>query len=92
MKYETLNFELTGAVATITLHRLDAANAFNQQIAERIQELVTSPGFRGMPLNYREQRICHRHAELDRRIGVERVREHLRVEPVLDAYATDGWQ
>ena len=61
------------------------------QLAERIQESVTSPGFRGMPLNYQERRIYHWHAELDRRIGVERVPEQLRVAPVLDDWRTDGW-
>ena len=45
------------------------------QLAERIQESVTSPGFRGMPLNYQERCIYHWHAELDRRISVERVPE-----------------
>ena len=44
-----------------------------------------------MPLNYQERRIYHWHAELDRRIGVELVPEHLRVEPVLDDWRTDGW-
>ena len=62
------------------------------QLAERIQESVTSPGLCGMPLNYQERRIYHWHAELDRRIGIERVPEHLRIEPVLDAWVTDGWQ
>jgi hypothetical protein len=61
------------------------------QLAERIQKSVTSPGFRGMPLNYQERRIYHWHAELDRRIGVERVPEQLRVAPVLDDWRTDGW-
>jgi hypothetical protein len=53
---------------------------------EPIQESITSPGFRGVPLNYQERRIYHWHEELDRRIGVERVPEHLRVTPLLD-----GW-
>ena len=51
---------------------------------EPIQESITSPGFRGVPLNYQERRIYHWHAELDLRIGMERVPEHLRVPPVLD--------
>ena len=51
---------------------------------EPIQESITSPGFRGVPLNYQERRIYHWHAELDRRIGVEIVPERLRVPPVLD--------
>ena len=48
-----------------------------------IQESITSPGFRGVPLNYQERRIYHWHEELDRRIGVARVPEHLRVTPML---------
>ena len=51
-----------------------------------IQESLTSPGFRGVPLNYQERRIYHWHEELDRRIGVERIPEHLRVKPMLDAW------
>lgn len=51
-----------------------------------IQESITSPGFRGVSLNYQERRIYHWHEELDRRIGVERILEHLRVKPMLDAW------
>jgi phenylpropionate dioxygenase-like ring-hydroxylating dioxygenase large terminal subunit len=53
---------------------------------EPIQESITSPGFRGVPLNYQERRIYHWHEELDRRIGVERIPQHLRVEPMLEAW------
>lgn len=53
---------------------------------EPIQESLTSPGFRGVPLNYQERRIYHWHEELDRRIGVERIPEHLRVKPMLDSW------
>ncbi|NOT57991.1 MAG: aromatic ring-hydroxylating dioxygenase subunit alpha, partial [Deltaproteobacteria bacterium] len=51
-----------------------------------IQESMTSPGFRGVPLNYQERRIYHWHAELDRRIGMDRVPVHLRVPSLLDAW------
>ena len=50
-----------------------------------IQESITSPGFRGVPLNYQERRIYHWHEELDRRIGIDRIPERLRVTPVLAA-------
>jgi choline monooxygenase len=53
------------------------------QFAPQIQESVESPGFKGIPLNYQERRIYHWHEELDRRIGLNRVPAHLRVEPVL---------
>jgi hypothetical protein len=36
-----------------------------------------------MSLNYQERRLYNWHEELDRRIGVENVPEHLRVKPVL---------
>jgi phenylpropionate dioxygenase-like ring-hydroxylating dioxygenase large terminal subunit len=53
------------------------------QFAPQIQESVESPGFKGIPLNYQERRIYHWHEELDRRIGLNRVPAHLRVEPLL---------
>jgi hypothetical protein len=53
------------------------------QFAEQIQESVESGAFRGINLNYQERRIYHWHEELDRRIGAERVPEHLRVKPML---------
>ncbi|MFC3215071.1 RHO alpha subunit C-terminal catalytic domain-containing protein [Novosphingobium panipatense] len=53
------------------------------QYAPQIQESLESPGFKGMPLNYQERRIYHWHEELDRRIGLNRVPEHARVEQVL---------
>ncbi len=53
------------------------------QFAEQIQESVESAAFRGITLNYQERRIYHWHEELDRRIGRERIPEHLRVEPRL---------
>ncbi len=43
-----------------------------------------SPGFRGIPLNYQERRIYHWHEELDRRIGIQRIPEELRVQPRLE--------
>jgi phenylpropionate dioxygenase-like ring-hydroxylating dioxygenase large terminal subunit len=53
------------------------------QFAPQIQKSVESPGFKGVQLNYQERRIYHWHEELDRRIGIENVPEHLRVQPVL---------
>jgi phenylpropionate dioxygenase-like ring-hydroxylating dioxygenase large terminal subunit len=60
------------------------------QFAEFIQESVSSPGFQGITLNSQERRIYHWHEELDRRIGVERVPEALRVVPVLAPYVVDS--
>jgi len=59
------------------------------QFAPQIQESVQSPGFRGMPLNYQERRIYHWHEELDRRIGRERMPEHLRVPEMLTDFIED---
>jgi nitrite reductase/ring-hydroxylating ferredoxin subunit len=56
------------------------------QFAEPMQETIESPGFRGVPLCYQERRIYHWHEELDRRIGVERVPEALRVAPCLGPF------
>lgn len=53
------------------------------QFAPTIQASLESPGFRSMPLNYQERRIYHWHEELDRRIGLNQVPSHLRVEPML---------
>ena len=38
---------------------------------------------REIRLNYQERRIYHWHEELDRRIGIERIPEDLRVKPRL---------
>jgi phenylpropionate dioxygenase-like ring-hydroxylating dioxygenase large terminal subunit len=56
------------------------------QFAPQIQESLTTPGFRGMTLNYQERRLYHWHEELDRRIGPDKVPPHLRVEPILSPY------
>ncbi len=55
------------------------------QFAPQIQESVESQAFRGILLNYQERRIYHWHQELDRRIGIERIPEQLRVQQVLGA-------
>ena len=36
MQYQSIKFEIAGPVATITLHRPDAANAFNQELADEL--------------------------------------------------------
>ncbi len=56
------------------------------QFAPQIQQSVESPGFRGIQLNYQERRIYHWHEELDRRIGIKRIPEHLRVKPMLGPF------
>lgn len=61
------------------------------QFVAQIQESVESRGFQGMALNNQERRIYHWYEELDRRIGVDRVAEHLRVPQVRDSQVTDGW-
>jgi phenylpropionate dioxygenase-like ring-hydroxylating dioxygenase large terminal subunit len=64
----------------------------DMSLVEQIQASVPSPGFRGMRLGYPERRIYHWHEELDRRIGVTRIPESLRVRPMLGPWITDGWQ
>lgn len=53
------------------------------QFAVYIQASVQSPAYEGITLSYQERRLYHWHEELDRRIGRERIAEHLRVTPVL---------
>ena len=48
-----------------------------------MQRSMATGGLEGITLGYQERRIYHEHEELDRRIGVERVPEDLRVTPVL---------
>ena len=48
-----------------------------------IQRSVSGGGLAAMTLSYQERRIYHQHEELDRRIGVERVDEALRVPQLL---------
>jgi choline monooxygenase len=60
-------------------------------LVEKIQVAMNSPGARGVPLSYQERRIYHWHAELDRRIGCERIPESLRVASVLDNWTETGW-
>ena len=75
----------------------ERTNNFNRILAEdlqfvaQLQKSVESNGFHGAALSYQERRIYHWHEELDRRIGVERVPEHLRVPQVLDDWVSEGW-
>jgi phenylpropionate dioxygenase-like ring-hydroxylating dioxygenase large terminal subunit len=57
------------------------------QFGEAIQKSVESYGFAGVPLSYQEARIYHWHQSADRLIGVDRVPEELRVQPVI----TEDW-
>ena len=61
------------------------------QFVTKLQESVESNGFQGAALNYQERRIYHWHEELDRRIGIDRIPEHLRVPQVLGDWVKDGW-
>jgi phenylpropionate dioxygenase-like ring-hydroxylating dioxygenase large terminal subunit len=53
------------------------------QFGEAIQRSMESRGFKSVPLSYQEARIYWFHQGCDAMIGVERVPEALRVEPVL---------
>jgi phenylpropionate dioxygenase-like ring-hydroxylating dioxygenase large terminal subunit len=53
------------------------------ELAPYLQKSLKSKGFSGGKLSFQERRIYHWHEELDRRIGPDRVREPLRVEPRL---------
>ncbi len=62
MQYETLKFELSGAVATITLQRPDAANAFNQQLADELldaaEQCSTDTAIRAVILTGEGRMFC----------------------------------
>ena len=53
---------------------------------ERQQKAVLSRGFVGYRLSYMERRIYYAHETIDRSIGVDRIPEHLRAVPMLDAH------
>jgi hypothetical protein len=61
------------------------------QFVPQLQQSVESSGFHGAALSYQERRIYHWHEELDRRIGIDRIPEHLRVPQVLGDWIADGW-
>jgi len=54
-----------------------------------LQRSMATGGLRQITLGYQERRISHQHEELDRRIGVERVAEELRVPQVLGPWIED---
>ena len=56
------------------------------QFLEWQQKAVLSPGFKGYRLSYMERRIYYAHESIDRTIGVDRIPEHLRAVPMLDAH------
>jgi phenylpropionate dioxygenase-like ring-hydroxylating dioxygenase large terminal subunit len=53
------------------------------QFGEAIQKSMESQGFKSVPLSYQEARIYSFHQNCDRMIGVDRVPEELRIEPVI---------
>ena len=61
------------------------------QFVAKMQESVESRGFQGVTLNYQERRIYRWHEELDRRISVDRIADHLRVPQVLNGRVSEGW-
>lgn len=68
----------------------DRANvAFDKVLDEDLENLgsiqtsMNSNAFPGLRLSYQERRIYWTHEEIDRRIGIERIPEALRVQPVL---------
>ena len=48
-----------------------------------IQKSLESPAFRSVPLSYQERRIYFMHEEIDRRIGVDRIPQPLRMKPLM---------
>jgi phenylpropionate dioxygenase-like ring-hydroxylating dioxygenase large terminal subunit len=56
------------------------------QFLAGIQQSLDSGAFTGMKLSYQERRIYWMHEEYDRRIGIDRIPEELRVEQVLSPF------
>lgn len=54
-----------------------------------VQKAMESGRIKNIPLSYHERGIYWYQEEIDRRIGVERIPEELRIEQVLGAYAID---
>lgn len=50
------------------------------------QQSMEVGAFDGIPLSYQERRIYHRHEEIDRMIGLDKIPQSLRVTPVLEQY------
>lgn len=55
-----------------------------------IQESMNSGAVGGMRISYQERRIYWTHEEIDRRIGIENIPEHLRVVPLLEPFMDTG--
>ena len=51
-----------------------------------MQKSISTPGFKGVALNYQERRIYHWHEELDRSIGKSTVPEGMSVEPLMSQF------
>jgi hypothetical protein len=56
------------------------------QFAPAIQESVSSPGFKGVLLNYQERRIYHWHEELDKKIGHNKMSQDYSIPRVLEPF------
>ncbi len=72
------------------IHNFETILEEDTQFAPEIQRSVESVGFKGIYLSYQERRIYHWHEELDRRIGLKNIPEHLRVRPVLEDWLQSG--
>ncbi len=51
-----------------------------------MQRSLESPAMRGVPINYQERRIWHLHEQIDRTIGIDRIRPEWRVAQVLEPF------
>jgi hypothetical protein len=56
------------------------------QFAPDIQASVSSPGFKGVLLNYQERRIYHWHEELDKKIGHNKMDQDYSIPKVLSPF------
>ncbi|HEX9684060.1 MAG TPA: aromatic ring-hydroxylating dioxygenase subunit alpha [Acidimicrobiales bacterium] len=69
--------------------QLDILTGQDMMNLEPIQRSIDSAAHYGVPLGYMERGIWHLHAEIDRRLGTERIPESMRVPDLLGDFVED---
>lgn len=90
--YAPIDFDPDQGLPPAWQQRMDVFDLIMQEDFANMapmQRSLESPAFRGVPINYQERRIWHFNEQVDRVIGVERIPEHLRIEPLLGRYVGD---
>jgi len=76
---------------TMAIDHLDRTLAEDLEALQLYTATRESPAFKdlGVVLNYQERKIYNLHEGIDEAIGIDKIPEHLRVEPVLSKYHED---